>query len=233
MATYERINPLAPREKDDPTRAAIREYGYKNHLSMTQMSHKLGKNASYIHQYLQLGTPKWLNYEMSAHIHEVFGLPLDVLNWVPSETMPSARCVPIEISRRKLMTYENKQLEYENNQFGGNTIPAFADTGSLAMGAEKGRVEAPGNIGLGDDLIALWISVPATRLRAGDLAYVSRTRPARPGDTVVVDHDNKIVLMGELIAVSAEHIEVGASGKPQRFNRVTHNAWKVVGCLFT
>ncbi len=227
MASHDDKTP----DLNDKARAAIKRHLFAHSISMAKGSLMLGKNPSYLHQFLKGGTPKRLPYEMAELIHSRLGISLEALLIDPAPPSLPTRPLLLE-GTPSARTPACPSDVYAPGVSGAPAfVAAYADRGSTARGAEQNYVEAP-RLSRSDEVFGVWISEPTGRLRAGDLAYVSRITPARPGDMVLVLLGEEIAGLGELAGITGAALQVTTEDATHDLPRPTHTALKVIGARF-
>ncbi|MCW4589729.1 hypothetical protein NO263_03945 [Gluconacetobacter entanii] len=185
-------NSPAGQKKLDSARLLIRDALDQRRMSLVSLSRAIGKSDGYIHQYLTRGVPRYLPAEIREAVGVILGLdPADLAD-------PEAhKQIPVFASITSGRISERPIAEGRPVPSSAGDIPAFRETDNLDQPPPTYAIK-PGARVPASDLLAVWISTPRGRLRAGDIAYVDLTRSPRIGDTVVVVRDGNIETIGDL-----------------------------------
>lgn len=165
---------------DDPVRAKVAAEFRRQGLNFKSVSEEMGKNPTYMQQYVQYGRPKILPEDVRAYLSVKLGLPESDLRGPRAPTAP--RQPP------------NAQIGPVVALGGGTSIPVMG----AAEGGRDGRFVFNGNtiadvlappILLGvRNAYALYVAGDSMlpRYQAGETAYVHPTLPVRQDDFVAV-----------------------------------------------
>lgn len=150
-------------------------------VSLADASRQIGRNESYIHQFIYRRSPKRLPEDVRASLARLLRLPEDTLRdplAIPlAESLLPAHVPPPEA-----------------------TVPVFSQGEVIDPARAKTFVPLPSIIVSTDQLFALWVSEDTGgMLREGDLVFARMTQPPRPGDLVAVMLDNRIKATGAFI----------------------------------
>jgi hypothetical protein len=211
--------------KPDPVRALIKDRARQLRLGMADLSRHIGRNETYIHQYIRRGSPAILPEEVRYSLAEILGLPEEVLR-SPSQSGASvvpAIPPPFDVSpvtrgasRESLPT---------------PLVPVFADTGAVDLSRASEWTMRPPALQSAAGSFALWISSARGRLRPGDIAFVRPTQPPRVGDTVVAFKGRDISAIGDLIGLDVETATVQLELEARVLVSRTENKLAKVVCI--
>jgi hypothetical protein len=208
----------------DEVRRLIVDRAREQRLTMADLSRASQRNESYMHQFIHRGTPKRLPEEVRAVLADILKVPEDALRphgarlrkSIPSVN-PSATIAP-QSAAPLLMQCD---------------VPVYPDNGEVDPNKAAEWTWRPPRLMTAGGTFAVWISRPRGRLRAGDLVYVRLSQPPRVGDLVVALDRERIVAIGELVALDTESVTIqDAPGEPQGLDCAKVRLLRVVGVEF-
>jgi hypothetical protein len=182
----------------DPIRKLIKDRAAEVRLTLADISRGIGRNPTYIHQYMRRGSPAVLPEDMRNRVAELLGLPESALRPSPEGRLggtpqlllpspfPILRPLPRDSTREAIPSRD---------------VPIFADTDPVDVAQATEWAHRPAALLTSGGSFALWISGNRGRLRPGDLAFVRTTQPPRIGDCIVALKGKEIAAIGDLIAV--------------------------------
>ncbi|MCE2580804.1 hypothetical protein LDL36_20595 [Komagataeibacter sp. FNDCR1] len=185
-------NSPAGHKKLDSARQLIRDALDRRRMSLVSLSRSVGKSDGYFHQYLTRNVPRFL----PAEVRQAVGVILD-LNPEDLADPDAHKNIPVFASITSGRISERPVAEGHAAANIAGDIPAFRETDNLNQPPPTCAIRPAARVPA-SDLLAVWISTPRGRLRAGDIAYVDLTRTPRVGDTVVVVRDGNIETIGDL-----------------------------------
>ena len=198
----------------DPIRELVRDRLRAVRLTLADASRHLGRNESYIHQFLFRKSPRRLPEEVRGTLALLLGVPEGSL---VSGPLPPAPNPEIRLGTVAMPTQD---------------IPVFieADTIEPAMASEW--IRRPPLLGGTGPLFGLWIGEHhSPRLRRGDLAVVRMNQPARPGDLVVVLSGKQVLAAGELVELTSASVKlIGRQSEIAELTAADRRVLKV-GCV--
>ena len=222
--------PVELRRELDPVRRVVMERAREKHLTMADLSRAMGKNESYMHQFVHRGTPKRLPEEGRLVLATLLDVPETALRpdgaapAMPLPLLPSGR--PAAAPSRFATPAAQPALPAARD------VPIYQDSGPIDATAAEEWTWRPPRLVTAGGAFALWISRPRGRLRPGDLAYVRTTQPPRVGDTVVAVKGTEIAAIGDLTTLDDARVEIRDGGDAQSFQRTDVRLMKIVGVDF-
>jgi phage repressor protein C with HTH and peptisase S24 domain len=171
----------------DPVRELVSSRMAELGLSMKEVSERLGKNQTYIQQYLKKGSPEWLPEDVRGALAGMLGLSEDTLRRPASGEFRRGRAI------------QNSAIYHS---FPGDRPPdsrsARVRVMGTAAGGPDGEVEWNGDVvdymarpqalqGVANGY-AVYIhgDSMSPRYRAGEIVYMHPGRPVGPGNFVLV-----------------------------------------------
>ncbi len=207
----------------DPVRQLVMQRAGALRLSLAELSRGLGRNESYMHQFIFRGSPRALPEDVRPTLAQLLGVQEQDLRTPPrpaqrrqAQQAATVRADLLELAPRPVAPREPVRRPPEvisapslSGLGDGRTaalpandeVPLFMDTGEVAAESSTLDYDFPTH----DKRAAawaLWITTPRDRLRPGDVAYVSTQQPPRVGDVVVAIEHRRVVTIGELTALT-------------------------------
>lgn len=196
-------------------RQAILEKG----ATFNEISLAIGKNATYIHQFLNGRSPKALRSDVREALGALLGISPDSLR----DDSTGRSYVRVASLIRPTRPTETPVAPSPT------TIPARYDTDNLS---DKPRQEMECPPGMdAKNALAVWLTEPRSHFLAGDMLYLDTASPARIGDSIVIyTDDGAFAAVGTLAAFGT--IE-GVSGyrladEARTISRAGHCARRIV-----
>ena len=206
----------------DPIRQLLRDRAREARLSLVDLSRHLGKNATYMHQYMKRKHPAVLPEDVRHSLAALLELPEASLK-PPSPGRPSPVTPMAPPVLRPLSS-----LAQPREMAPGRDVPIFADTAEIDIGLAQEWAYRPPALITARSAFALWISGARGRLRPGDLAFVRPTQPPRLGDAVVALKDKAVVALGDLVSLDGKDAKIQESEeKVVKVDRATHQILKI------
>lgn len=179
----------------DPVRQIILREAAAHRKSLSWLSEQLGRNKSYMHQFLYRGSPQKLSEDVRLRLAELLDLDPAQLK-APSDLPP-----PTAASRPsrgpEVRVALGRTVQDEGPTSSPPDVPVFSDTWEVVL-PERGPITSA-SVSAPSIALALMISLPRGRLQAGDLAYVSMSQPIREGDIAVVLQGRTIRAIGDVV----------------------------------
>ena len=210
----------------DPVRELVTNRMAELGLSMKEVSERLGKNQTYIQQYLRKGSPEWLPEEVRGALAGILGVQEDTLRRPASPEFPRGRAI------------QNSAL-YKS--FSGDRPPdsktARVRVMGTAAGGPDGEVEWNGDVvdymarpqalqGVANGY-AVYIhdDSMSPRYRAGEIVYMHPGRPVGPGNYVLVqlgapgepEGPTKRAIIKEYVRKKAKTLVLAQLNPPKQF----------------
>lgn len=200
-----------------PMRREVVRAAASKDISLAELSRIAGKSDGYMHSFITRSIPKYLQdvtrtkVAQALEIDETLLMSPEAKAAIPSfSSLSAGRIAPIPASSPIL-----------------GEIPSYRDSDDLSA-PPAGFATRPGAGVDATQIIAVWISRPRGRLRAGDIAYADRSRKPRDGDTALAVQDGNIIALGDY------HVENDGSGQikekeghPIRINPDEYDLWKI------
>lgn len=196
-----------------PMRRMVVDAANGKNLSLAELSRIAGKSDGYMHSFITRSIPKYLHDATRTNVAQALGIDeLELMDPADREKLPAFTALTLgKVSPGPASA----------PVFG--EIPMYRDTDDTSA-APTGFATRPGAGADATQIVALWITRPCGRLRAGDIAYADRSRSPRNGDTAVVVQDGNIIGIGDY----HEGPEGTASvGECLTFNASEHDLWKI------
>ena len=194
----------------DPIRKLVvtrmREVG----MDLAGLSRAIGKNATYMHQYMWRKSPKVLLENERRSLSELLGIPEDQLR------APQQRSrIPCPKSVAAILTRDETAIP--KNHAGGPALPVFTEGGTIDLARAEEWTPRPPQLHGSGQAFALWINHDRGRRQMrGDLAFVQGNQTARVGDVVALIRGSKLVTIGDLIKAKDSFVQVGGETKRDR-----------------
>ena len=208
----------------DPVRQLVYRLTREADVRYNELSTHIGKNKSYLSQWLWRGTPKALSEDVRASLGRYFGLDENQFRLHPNTSTTRA----ILPKRASLRTELVDMLPHATPGASNAVVPLLPSRGPKPPNGETEVTTGPGAFPPGS-LYAVWIEGDSGRLRAGDIAYIRPGSPVAPGDTVIVlDRDGSSLGVGELTQISYQRVEFLLDGETIEGDRERYKVQKVV-----
>jgi hypothetical protein len=188
----------------DSPRELILERSRELGISLKELSFKIGKNDSYMHQYIQgrngRKSPKILATIDRDRVASLLGISVDAL--CPRK-LDKAIDDGVDVV---FVDNDGRKLPIQAKSVPSRRIPVYLDTDDIDPAAVREWVElfninSPVTCGI-------WITQHHGRLRIGDLVYLRASQPARPGDIAVALDGQKIRAIGDLTHLSEDSARI-------------------------
>ena len=198
------MNTMATRNSGpDPVRARILDAARDRRLGLKALSLRLGRNPSYLQQFIARGTPKRLPEDLRQALAGMLGLPEAALR--PEGASP----LPAPLGRRLPLFRE------------GEDRLAAGITPARRLALEDFAPAEPG-------MVAVMLAEPRGLLQPRHLLLCDPGQPARVGDVVLVMEGGAILGIGVMQQGPRERIAWIEEGTARQVARVDAQAWRVV-----
>ncbi len=187
----------------DPVRARILEAARDRRIGLKALSLRLGRNPSYLQQFIARGTPRRLPEEARQALAGMLGLPEAALR-------PDAGPLPAPASRLRLPLFRE-----------GEDRLAPGATPARRLAAEE---VAPAESGM----VAVMLAEPRGMLQPRHILLCDPAQPARAGDVVLVVDGGAIAGLGIMTAGPRDRIAWVEEGAMRDLARGGAQAWRVV-----
>lgn len=184
--------PLGPGSKErrgqkpkDPVRVMLLERIRERGVTIADLSRALQRNEAYMHQFIWRASPQWLGEADRAVICQMLEIPETLLR-PPMPDAPS----PMRLRQSLAAVTGTDQRE----------VPLFREDDLINLTAVREWTHRIPGLPPGA-VFALWIAQEHTRFGPGTMVHVHQRQPPRIGDQVVVLADDRVVAIGELIAI--------------------------------
>ena len=148
-------------EELDPVRQLIVKRAREISLNLADLSRAIGRNMSYVHQFIHRGSPIKLPEEVRNALADILRLPEAALR---PGSGGLREIVPLpSVNRPSYPQFLPSKVEAKS-QDQTNSVPIFADEADLAQAI--GWASLPSSIANGDHLFATWVHVDRGRLRS-------------------------------------------------------------------
>jgi SOS-response transcriptional repressor LexA len=201
----------------------IREVG----LDLAGLSRAIGKNATYMHQYMWRKSPKVLLENERNSLSQLLGIPEDQLR------APQQRSrIPCPKPVANILTHDKTAIPKNHAEL--TELPVFTEGGAIDLARAEEWTPRPPLLRTAGQAFALWISHDrGRRLMRGDLAFVQGNQTARVGDIVAVIRGAELVMIGDLIKAGDGFVQVGGETKRDRIKTEPGDRLlKIVGVRF-
>lgn len=206
------------KDKWDEPRRLIFERSEALGLSWEHLSGLLGKNKTYVQQYIRRGSPSVLDERDRQILATALKVPSEDLlppGFQPRPTRKKAR----PMSRGHSILDSMAEIAAQ--------IPLYHDQSELTPEHTEAWPR-PNPFNTPPGTMALLISLQRGRLQPGDIAYLRPGFPARAGDCVAVLKESRLVTLGDLERQTDANVTVNGKAYP----RSQHIVVKVIGALF-
>lgn len=177
------------KEPTDPVRTLIEARASNLGLTMADMSRAVGKNQTYMHQFLHREAPKILPEEVRRPLAMLLRLPEDDLRSAPQLRM---RVTPVKTAAALLAAASTPPAS--------NDIPIYSEEDIIMPEAATSWIPRPAQIGAMGKCFAVWLTRNhGRRMSISDIAFVHEVQPPKPGDAVVVVFNGRITCIGDLV----------------------------------
>lgn len=190
-------------ELDDVRRTLVKRAGLKE-VSLSDISRSVGKNVSYIHQFVWKGAPKTLPVSIRVEVARILDLPEDALRFPGEPTLAelTQAAKPAALARSAVVP--------------PHEVPVFRDDDLIDPAKAEEWTSPLQSAASGGAYIALWITAHRGRLQAGDLAYVRLSQPPRVGDTALALSDRRVAGLGTLVSADERLVVIRDTGGVDR-----------------
>jgi hypothetical protein len=202
----------------DKVRAAIVARAKEMRLSLKALSGALGKNDSYMHQFINRGSPRKLQYTEIMRLAEILHLAPQEVSHDPIQSLPKR-----DTSAPPLIPFHAQNA---------GEIPLFQEGDEIDRGKAVQYTPAP-ILGHAASSLAVWITEPHGRLQRGDMAYIREHQPATIGDLVVALKDKRITHIGNLLEYGQDSFKIEIEGRKLTLKRADHKILKVTSAQFS
>ncbi|WP_203075516.1 hypothetical protein [Falsiroseomonas ponticola] len=186
----------------DPVRARILEAARDRRLGLKALSLRLGRNPSYLQQFIARGTPRRLPEEVRQALAALLGVPEAALR-------PEASPLPAPPGLRLPLYREGE------DRLAPGSVPARRLAAEAIAPAEPG-------------MVAVMLAEPRGLLQPRHLLLCDPGQPARAGDVVLVLEAGAILGLGVMQAAPRERIDWIEEGAARSAGRDRAQAWRVV-----
>ncbi len=171
----------------DPARDALVEALRRYGMSYAELSHRLGRNPTYIQQYVTRGSPRVLPDDIRQKVSVILGVP---------EQSLTSRPIARRINDAAADAPPARDLPLLGVVSGGSDRIAVAANGAAGM------IERPAILlgVVGAYAVEVIGDSQAPRLQAGDICYVNPHRGVRAGNAVVAQFDDGTACLKEFVA---------------------------------
>jgi hypothetical protein len=191
----------------DPIRKMIIAEARNKGFTFKNMSDAIGRNESYVQQFLFRGSPRKLAPNDLENIAKMLDLPKDLVQANSDKSLEINR--GLVSSTHRAYNRRSQQTQSDLTSTLETSIPVFSDDSDIDLTQTKEYIDRPDCTKLSASAFALWVTQSQhPRLRCGDLLYVGTRPPARPGDMVVVLDGAKIHGIGEMISSMGDAVEI-------------------------
>ena len=199
----------------DPVRQKLRDLLWKRGLTMAAASVALGRNRAYMHQYLERGLPKVLNYPDSVTLGEILDCdPAELRH----ETVPKRK--PVKPFRRRPAAVPGAGLSAVPEM----EVEAAAGPGALneEFAAETARWHLP------EGMLRYEGGSSPENLRILRVRGNSMEPEMREGDRLMIDISRRVPATGEMFVLwdgnglVVKRVEA-VRGKPRRLRLISAN----------
>jgi hypothetical protein len=216
-------------ERLDPLRRFVFDLLHRARIPHAEASQAVGRNPTYIAQWLFRGAPKQLPNDVRIALARL--LEVDPNHLRPEVHERAAFSLP-GIDRTELMPINGPLPEHLRIREKGEhapSVPVYSDTGAIMPEKILEWVLQPPGL-FGAALYALWITRDSDRLRAGDMVYVRPHKLARINDVVVVLTlpNNQVLGAGELVGLDEATATVRIKRKNSHFDLANHRLDKII-----
>ena len=210
-----KARPVDARARD--VRHRIVERSQELSVGLAEMSRALGRNTTYMHQFITRGSPTYLADDGCVIVAGMLGLSAQDLMAPRSFLRSAGRAV----SAATVPSMPAGELP-------PGDVPTFRQTDEIAF--EHASHHSPRTLSSQNQLVAVRMDVARGRLEPGDLVYLAR-QPARIGDTVFLLREHRILGWGRLREASARVTEIESDGKPVRIDAAETEILRVVAIV--
>lgn len=198
--------------QDDPVRQKIRDLLWRRGMNMRAASIAIGRNVSYLHGFLERGTPRVLGYQDAARLAGVLGCEASELHH--AERPPRRKRMPARAPGRGI-------FESAAGALAG--VPEVAVEASAGPGALNGEhIEEQARWFLPEAMIRYEAGGAPDAVRVLRVRGVSMEPELSDGDRLLVDTSRQAPAIGEMFVLwdgsglVVKRVELGAddSGKP-------------------
>ena len=216
----------------DEIRQMILSRSRERRLSLADMSRGVGKNHSYMHQFLYRRTPQELPEAVRRKLAGMLDLPESQLRPAHSDDAPgiAAPSVMTVVPARAPVALSTTPP----NSPHGREVPVFMDTDEIIPAKATEWAIRPGPLAASvDGALGIYVSRSRGRLRPGDLVFMRPRQPPRVGDAVVAIRGQTVEAIGDLIELSEESASIrDGAGEPKLVSLADLRLLKVAAAYF-
>jgi hypothetical protein len=162
-------------------------------LTLAEVSRAIGKNPSYMHQFINRGSPPYPSEGDRPILANMLGIAEHLMIDPGAASRAATR-----------LAYQGVAGSRPNP---ASAVPAYQQSDEIS--SKIASEHLPRCITSAHDLIAIRIQTGHGRLEPGDVAYLGR-QPARLGDTVFVLQDQRLSCWGRLTVASQDAVTIEA-----------------------
>lgn len=198
--------PPGPRSRLD---ASIRTN--TNGVTMKSLSEDIGKNETYIQQFISRGTPRHLPEDVRRKLAQILGIDEGTL--MDDDQIKALGKPPGQPIRRT----ENQQHTETRDLPIMGRARAATDDALTFEGGKVGTTERPSYLVGVEDAFAIYIMgdsmVP--RYKSGEIGYVNPHKPPMAGDDVLIEFEDGTGVVKELVRITRSKV-VAKQHNPKR-----------------
>lgn len=206
----------------DPVRRLVVDRCRELRLTLADASRRIGRNESYVHQFVYRGSPKRLPEDTRIPLAQLLDLPESQLR--PASILPASDGPMVH-------------APHITGQFGSQPVqpqadvPVFAPGDPIDIARATEWTHRPPLLSGAGPLFARWVTEDTGRFHDGDMVIVRLNQPPRVGDPVVVLRGMEIIAIGDLVTRAGEII-VRVGNSERRFPATECRALKIAAAAF-
>lgn len=158
-------------------------------LTLADASRRIGRNESYVHQFIYRNSPKKLPEEVRMSLATLLGLPEGQLRNVTASPVTESP-----------LAYAPHMTTVEV----GGDVPVFGPGQAIDLALASEWTRRPALLAGSGPLFALWVMEDTCRFRAGDMVFVRQGQPPRIGDPIAIMEGQKVSAIGDLESRNAD-----------------------------
>lgn len=205
-------------EEMDAIRRLIDELIKARGTTMKAASLAIGRNPTYIQQFIKTGTPEKLKEEDREKLEDFLGVPRDTLKNPSGSIRVATRGVAVQKSEAKfahtLPATTKRDLPLRGRAVGGGRDVLIFGNGDI-----RGYIERPPH--LEGDLDAFAVAAVGDSMEPryfhGEILHVSTLKPAIVGDFVLIELIDDTALIKRLIRQTATEVVLEQYNPPKTF----------------